>query len=122
MLEDPNADVRQRVLTTLWEPQYRLDPGVLLPAIRHAASSDPSGYVRAEAQRFLDGIAEMAKVVARMEALPDDVRAKVERHRGPWVAVADGRIISADRHRGQVRRDMRGKARPDATVLYVPDA
>jgi hypothetical protein len=47
---------------------------------------------------------------------------KTERHPGRWVAIADGRIISAHRFPGRIRRDLKGTAHHEATVVWVSPA
>ena len=58
---------------------------------------------------------------ARLQELEPDLLAKVvRRHRGKWVAIADGTVVAADRSSGSVRRAARGAKRPDASMYWVP--
>jgi hypothetical protein len=115
MASDRDRLVRKAVVGSLW----RNDDGWAIELLRRFAADDPSADVRATAARILEGVERKRRAVALLASLPPELRPKVERHRGKWVAVADGRVIAADRSHRSVLRAMRGVGRADADVYCV---
>ena len=115
MLTDPNADVRRQAVGAF----RSIDDEESLAMLRRAAATDVSARVRDLADELIrDKEARFAADAARRE-LPDDLRRKTERHPGKWVAIADGRIISAQRFRGKIRRDLKGTPHTEAVIVWV---
>lgn len=115
MASDPDRLVRKSVVTSMW----RTDEDWAVDLLRAFADRDPSAYVRAIAQRTVASIERKRRATVTLDALPAELRPKVERHRGKWVAVADGRVIAADRSHRSVLRAMRGAGRPDAELYCL---
>lgn len=117
MLDDPSSEVRRHALGALWG---WTEDGHSLDELRAIARDDPSARVRAAAEDLLTHFErQRAGNEARLR-LPAALQAKMARHPGKWVAVADGRIVAADRFVGQIRRDVKGQGFPDAIVCWVP--
>jgi hypothetical protein len=99
----------------------RYDDQEAVELLTRIAATDTSNRVREMAEELLLDKRLRREADNARQALPDDLREKTERHPGKWVAIADGRIISADRFRGQIRRDIRGTNNIDALVVWVPE-
>ena len=114
MAADPNRRVRAAVLHPLtWaytdEPWT---PGLL----RRFAERDPSGQLRGVASRFIADLEARRRSNERRLQLPPELRARTERHRGRWVAIAGGAIVAVDDPRA-IRAARR--TRPDTEVYWV---
>jgi hypothetical protein len=115
MLTDPSSEVRRQALGAFWF----IDGDDVLELLRHIAATDRSSRARALADQLIrDKEARLAADAARAK-LPEDLRRKTERHPGKWVAIADGRIVSAQQFRGRLRRDLKGTANQQALVVWV---
>jgi len=115
MAGDPDRLVRKSVVTSMW----RTEADWAINLLHRFAADDPSAYVRDIAALTLERIERNQRARVTLDALPPELRPKVERHRGKWVAVADGRVIAADRSRRTVLRAMRGMGRQDAEVYCL---
>src|SRR5437867_3013598 len=115
MAEDPNHAVRKMVVGALWrnDEQWSLD------LLTRVATADRSPQLRAIAQYELSGLEAAIRSNADRERLPADLRAKTERHTGKWVAIADGRIVAAERSMHGTRRAARKQGWPDADLYWV---
>lgn len=116
MREDPSADVRRAVMTALWQ----FDDEWATALARERAETDGSRRVREVAEVVLRGQVRKNAGDAARKALPAELQAKMAKHAGKWVAVADGRIIGANRFAGQVRRAAKGTGHSDAVMCWVP--
>jgi hypothetical protein len=122
MLDDPFAQVRRQAVGALHQyhdPDPSFDDEETIDLLRRVAESDVSARVRHEAAALVREKERRTVGEATRRALPDDLRRKTERHPGKWVAIADGRIISAQPFLGRLRRDMKGNGHPDALVVWV---
>ncbi len=122
MLDDPNAEVRRGAVGALHayhDPAGSFDDEDTISLLRTIATTDPSTRARDFAVELLRDKERRLSGEAARRALPDELRRKTERHRGKWVAIADGTIISANVFLGQIRRDMKGTGHPDAHVVWV---
>ncbi len=116
MLADPNGDVRRQAIGA-----FRfIDDDETIAILRRVATTDPSSRVRDLASELVRDKESRRAADDRRRDLPDDLRSKTERHRGKWVAIADGRIISAHRFPGRIRRDLKGTSHDQAIVVWVP--
>ena len=115
MIEDPNAGVRSTVVGPL---TWRNDAQWATVLLERVAASDPSAELRALAQQGLDRHQLQADSDAARRALPDELRRTTERHRGKWVAVADGRIIGVAVFEGGLRRVIKGTAHGGEAAVY----
>jgi hypothetical protein len=117
MASDPSAKVRSMVVGPLtWQDLGEWGADLL----RRVAADDPSPQLRADAAKGLARRdAQWASNDARL-ALPAELRAKTERHRGKWLAIADGRIIGVGAFEGALRRIVKGTAHEgEATTYWV---
>jgi hypothetical protein len=115
MASDPSRRVRSVVAGTLsWTYE-----GAWAVALLERFSADPSPQLRAFAAHGLARIAAQDQADAARRQLPDALRAKTERHPGKWVAIADGKIIGAERGRGSLRPVIKGNRANDAQIYWV---
>ena len=122
MLGDPFAQVRRQAVGALHQyhaPDPSFDDEETIDLLRRVAVNDISALVRREAAALVREKERRAAGEASRRELPDDLRRKTERHPGKWVAIADGRIISAQPFLGRLRRDMKGTGHPEALVVWV---
>lgn len=117
LLGDPSAVVRKAAVGVVYGSQ---DPDTR-PELERMAREDPSRRVREGAQDILDDWVRKDAANATRLALSPEIRARVDRHAGKWVAVVGGSIIAADRFLGQIRRDVRGVGSTDARICWVPE-
>jgi hypothetical protein len=118
MLGDPSAEVRRQAVGS-----FRfIDDERVVELLRNVSATDHSSRVRELADELLDDKRRRFAADAARRELPDDLRMKTERHPGRWVAIADGRIISAHRFPGRIRRDLKGTAHHEAAVVWVSPA
>jgi HEAT repeat protein len=114
MASDPSWRVRSAVLNPLaWAyGEEPWTPGLL----RRFADHDPSARLRQLAAKSLADLDARLRSDERRRLLPPELRAKTERHRGRWVAVAGGRIVGVDDPRAfrHARRTW-----PDTAVYWV---
>ena len=115
MIEDPNASVRSAVVGPL---SWRNDVEWAQPLLERIAESDRSAELRTLARQGLTRLARQEQTDAARRALPEALRRKTERHRGKWVAVADGRIIGVDVFEGGLRRVIKGTAHDGEAAVY----
>jgi HEAT repeat protein len=123
LLSDPSAAVRRQAVGAfhIWsDARFSCDDDDTVEMLRSIATTDTSARVRREAGYVVRDKELRREGDAARRSLRDDLRRKTLRHRGKWVAIADGRIISAHVFRGRLRRDMKGNRRPDALVVWVP--
>ena len=94
MAVDPNRRVRSGVLHALsWAHIH--EPWT--PDLLHRfAEHDPSARLRELARRFIAEHEARERSNELRLQLPPELRAKTERHRGRWVAIAGGRIVAVD--------------------------
>lgn len=115
MASDRDRLVRTSVANSLWST----NEDWALELLHRFIATDPSADVRTAAARCAASIERRRRAAVTLDGLPPELRPKVERHRGKWVAVADGRVIAADRSHRSVLRAMRGAGRPDAEVYCL---
>ena len=112
MASDPSRRVRSAVLYPLaWA--YTDEPWTP-DLLRRFAERDQSGQLREVARRIIADVEQRRRANELRIHLPPELRARTERHRGKWVAVAAGRIVAVDDPRA-IRHARR--THPD-TVLY----
>jgi hypothetical protein len=116
-IRDPSKRVRKGVVGGL---TWKNEDDWTVAMLEYVRDNDASEELRTAAQRGLARIERQRETNAARLQLPDDLRLKTERHRGKWVAIADGRIIAAG-WSGSVRKAVRGMRRPDAQVYWVPE-
>ena len=122
MLDDPNAKVRAQALGGIAGWVGDVADERALATISNMAEKDPSSKVRGHARGLYNWhLAKRRGDEARL-SLPEDVRAKVNRHPGKWVAVSEGTVIAAADFMGPVHRAMKGMNKHDATVCWVPSS
>lgn len=118
MSVDFDVNVRQAAIAPLeWNPVFVESWVVAL--LEHVRHHDPSSRLRESATKGLARIARQERTDAERRQLPQDLRRKTERHVGKWVAVADGRIVSASVSLGTIRKQTREAAQTDAVVYWV---
>lgn len=120
MLDDPNAKVRSQALGGIagWVGDAADERALV--TISSMAEKDPSSKVRDHARGLYNWhLAKRRGDEARL-SLPEDVRQKVNRHPGKWVAVSEGSVIAADQFKGPVHRAIKGMGKLDAIVCWVP--
>lgn len=119
-IHDANAEVRKLAISGLtyeWpDAEWRID------VLRRVAESDRSEQMRALAHSGLANIEMMRRTDAARRALPADLQAKTERHKGKFVAVSEGRIIDAGRHCAAMARTARKHGHANVEMYWVaPD-
>ena len=117
MASDPSHRVRSAVLLPLtwayadepWTPNL----------LRRFAEEDRSDRLRQIASRHMAELDARRRSDELRRQLPPELRAKTERHRGRWVAVADGRIVGVGDPRAfrHARRTW-----PDTVIYWVAAA
>ena len=118
MAADHDADVRQSVLSPLeWNPVFVESWVVVL--LERVRDNDPSRRLRESAAKGLARIERQGAHERAAATTSDDLRRVTERHVGKWVAVADGRLISASISLGTIRKQTREARRADADVYWV---
>jgi hypothetical protein len=120
MLNDPNADVRRHALGGIAGWTGDIADNDALSTLAKIADSDRSAKVRSDARARLSLHQSKQRGNAERLSLPSDVRAKVDRHKGKWVAVSQGGVIAAAPFLGPVQDAIRGMGRTDAVVCWVP--
>lgn len=115
-LKDRSASVRKMAVGPL---TYGPDEPWRIELLRQVAADDPSGKLRAAALSALDHFEYRQMSDLERRSLPEDLRAKTERHVGKWVAVSEGRIIDAGRHSAAMERTARRHGRNDVRLYWV---
>jgi HEAT repeat protein len=116
MASDSSRDVRAAIVEPL---TWAYDEPWALDLLRRFAEGDPSHRLRERAQSGIANLGSKLRSNELRQELPPDLRAKTERHRGKWIAIADGRIIAVDGPGAALRRELRAKNRPDAALYWV---
>jgi len=92
VIRDRSRLVRSMVLHVC--TLHFLDRQWAVDLVAHAASSDPSASLRAEAKTAIRQLRERWDSDGRRRGLPPDLARKTERHPGRWVIIRDGRITA----------------------------
>lgn len=118
MVQDPNAKVRAGVVGLLAWNQSFVEPWAVR-LLETTAGDDPSAKLQGYARRGLTRIERQRATDAARRSLPPDLRQKTERHPGKWVAIVDGRIVTAHWSPGQIRRHTRAFAHETVDIYWV---
>lgn len=114
MASDPSRLVRSAI--PLFEYEYE---SWVPDFLRRYAEDDPSATLRAAARDHLAQLEAKRRSNEDRLRLPDELRAKMERHRGRWVAIAAGRIVAvSDPGRPGAIRHAR-RTWPDTALYWV---
>jgi hypothetical protein len=118
MFGDSNAAVRRQAVGAF----RSIDGDDVLDVLRRLASADPSARVREMARELIEDSERRIAADAVRRDLSEELRRKTERHPGEWVGIVDGRIITAHRFPGRVRRHIRATPHKEALMVWVrPD-
>jgi hypothetical protein len=116
MAADSSRLVRRGIVLGLgWAHDPDLEPWVP-DLVRRFAESDPSAQLREIARNILAQQEVKRRSNRERLRLPPELRARTERHRGEWVAIAGGRIVGVGDPRAfrHARRTW-----PDTTLYWV---
>jgi hypothetical protein len=120
MLNDPNANVRRQALGGIAGWTGDIADEEALSTLGRVAELDRSAKVRSDANGLLKWHRAKQRGDAERLSLPSDTRARVDRHKGKWVAVSQGSVIAVAQFLGPVHDAIKGMGRTDAVVCWVP--
>jgi hypothetical protein len=113
---DRSRRVRQMVIGPL---SWSVDEPWAVELLEWFVANETSEELRTLAEQGLAWHEQRRSADERRRALPGDLLRKTERHPGKWVAIANDRILAAERTLNSARRAARGMGAPDAECYFV---